>query len=313
MRLRMSRGANHELGGHSIAEAAAWALNEIMANQQKMLGNKVNEQDAPSADDVHVRLRCQDLAARYWKGMSQGLAVALGVILVIAGVVGFNLFSLRVEKGDTDFALRTAEAQLEKSDEARQEIEAQLHVAEQLLEKLTATEIARLGGKVKLDRRKPRNPVVAVIWSRSKVNDSDLLLLHRFQQLESLDLAGTAVTDKGLESLNGLGKLGMLYLEDTKITDAGLKALANLPELWELNLENTQVTDAGLATLKDVKKLTSLSLGGTAITDQAIEHLSRLTRLDFLDIMDAAVTQRGCEALQRALPSAKVFHRQLAK
>ena len=80
----------------------------------------------------------------------------------------------------------------------------------------------------------PRSPTLG--WSTSK----------GLTQLQSLDLAGTQVTDAGLEHLKGLTQLQSLDLGQTQVTDAGLEHLKGLTQLQSLNLGDTKVTDAGL-------------------------------------------------------------------
>jgi len=68
--------------------------------------------------------------------------------------------------------------------------------------------IEELGGKVRVDDKRPGKPVVAV------------------------SLEGTKVTDAGLKELKELKSLRSLYLMHTKVTDAGVKELqAALPRL----------------------------------------------------------------------------------
>ena len=45
------------------------------------------------------------------------------------------------------------------------------------------------------------------------------------KQLKTLNLAGTQVTDAGVEQLRGLTKLRLLNLRDTKVTDEGVEKL----------------------------------------------------------------------------------------
>ncbi len=84
----------------------------------------------------------------------------------------------------------------------------------------------------------------------------------------SLNLRGTAVTDKGLEELKGLKSLVRLHLERTKITDAGLAHLAALENLEYLNLYGTEVTDAGVQSLAGLKKLKRVYVWQTKVTEE---------------------------------------------
>jgi len=63
-------------------------------------------------------------------------------------------------------------------------------------------------------------------------------------------VAGTGVTDAGLEHLRGMAKLNVLNLFGTKVTDAGLGYIKGLNQLQRLDLRRTKVTDAGVKTLQ---------------------------------------------------------------
>ncbi|HEV3080227.1 MAG TPA: hypothetical protein VGY66_10625 [Gemmataceae bacterium] len=57
------------------------------------------------------------------------------------------------------------------------------------------------------------------------------------------------MTDAGLKELAGLKNLQTLELAGTAVTDTGLKELAGLKSLQRLNLTYTRVTDKGLKEL----------------------------------------------------------------
>lgn len=84
-----------------------------------------------------------------------------------------------------------------------------------------------------------------------------------------LDLAGTAVTDAGLNQLGAMPNLTRLHLERTKIGDQGLPQLAKLGQLEYLNLYGTAITDTGLDELQDLPKLKQIYLWETKVTPEA--------------------------------------------
>jgi hypothetical protein len=67
----------------------------------------------------------------------------------------------------------------------------------------------------------------------------------------SLDLSGTLVTDGALKELVGLKKLSHLILNHIRVTNAGLKELEPLQGLTHLHLSGTRVTEAGLLYLRE--------------------------------------------------------------
>lgn len=70
------------------------------------------------------------------------------------------------------------------------------------------------------------------------------------EEITSLALCRSPVTDAGLRELAGLRNLTWLDLRDTWVTDVGLKELAGLKRLATLLLQGTQVTEAGVAKLQ---------------------------------------------------------------
>ncbi len=105
--------------------------------------------------------------------------------------------------------------------------------------------------------------------------DGELALLGDLEQLVSLHLGGTDVTDAGLAHLAGLASLQRLHLEKTRVTDAGLAHLAGLENLSYLNLYQTEVTDAGLAHLEGLKNLKSVYLWQSKVTPDGAERLRK--------------------------------------
>ena len=78
-------------------------------------------------------------------------------------------------------------------------------------------EIRKLGGWVTLDVRSPKQPVVTVHLSFTKVTDAGLVHLKGLTNLRSLDLGDTEVTDAGLVHLKGLANPRRLYLGFTQV------------------------------------------------------------------------------------------------
>jgi len=92
-------------------------------------------------------------------------------------------------------------------------------------------------------------------------------------QVTSLDLTGSSVTDAGLAQLEGCEHLEFLVLRDTRIGDAALETLAALPALERLNLVGTNVTDAGAARLAEAPKLRRVYVWSSKVTPAGVEAL----------------------------------------
>lgn len=92
-----------------------------------------------------------------------------------------------------------------------------------------------------------------------QVDDSFMPVIAQVEGLESLNLGGTPITDRGLKQLRPLRGLRRIYLWRTDVTEEGLAALSSLPNLQLLNLWDTATTDqltellaAGFPSLKKV-------------------------------------------------------------
>lgn len=109
------------------------------------------------------------------------------------------------------------------------------------------------------------------------VTDEDLALLEPLAPtLASLHLAGTAVTDDGVELLAAYPRLESLHLERTAVTDRGVSHLAGLTRLRYLNLYGTAVTDKALVTVADLPAIESVYLWQTGVSPGAAGLLAAL-------------------------------------
>ncbi len=118
----------------------------------------------------------------------------------------------------------------------------------------------------------------------SKFTGPGLVHLKNLEQLKSLELGDTQVTDEGLASLTQLQQMEAIGLTGTKITDAALKHLLDLPRLRRLELTRTAITDAGLAQLAKIQTLESLELYDSKTTQAARDQLEKdLPNLDISD------------------------------
>ena len=96
-----------------------------------------------------------------------------------------------------------------------------------------------------------------------------------------LRLAGTRVSDTGLEQIARIQKVVGLDLElCTQLSDSGLKRLSLCSGLRTLILTGTQVTDAGLRELAQLQHLQALDLEVCdGVTDQTCSAIASLTQL----------------------------------
>src|SRR5205814_1853348 len=80
-------------------------------------------------------------------------------------------------------------------------------------------------------------------WLRRWIGDGGML---GFDEIVSIDMRETALTDVDMARVQGLTGLEWLHLRGTRINDGGLAHLARLTRLLHLDLGGTQITDKGL-------------------------------------------------------------------
>ncbi len=104
--------------------------------------------------------------------------------------------------------------------------------------------------------------------------DADLARFRGLQNLSTLVIAETTVSDAGLEHVAAVPHLTHVYMDGMKITDTGLQHLGGCKELTTIHFNKTAVTDAGLAHLTGLNKLTELRVTGTKVTEAGVKQLA---------------------------------------
>ena len=150
--------------------------------------------------------------------------------------------------------------------------------------------------------------------SNGATNNS-LRVLSDLDNLQSLGLNRTQVTDAGLVHLKAMTNLQRLGLDNTKVTDAGLMHLKGMTNLRVLDLYSAQghmgvrlghweITDAGLVHIKGMTKLQELDLRGTKVTDAGLVHLKGMN-LKLLGIPGPATTDLGLKNYMAACAASR--------
>lgn len=174
--------------------------------------------------------------------------------------------------------------------------------------------VEQLGGHVAFDQNDP-NQIVSVLLTSSKVTDDDLKVLSGLTSLKTVSLNWTGVGDAGLAHLKGLTQLESLGLERcANVTDAGLAHIKGLVNLKDLSLPQTKVTDAGMECVKNMTKLTWLDLTGCEITDKGAKLLHGLKDLHVLffsrrgdvDLRPPLVSVEAVQELRKSLPNCDI-------
>jgi Leucine-rich repeat (LRR) protein len=152
------------------------------------------------------------------------------------------------------------------------------------------------------------------------MSDDGLAAVGRFTSLRGLDISGSPVTDKGIQSLHDLRSLEVLDAHSTKISGAGLEnltglkrlvvydteitgaGLENLTGLKRLEAHDTKITSENMKSLANLKDLQYVKLGRTPIDGDGLKHLNGLRHLEHLDVVDTKIDNESLRNLT-LLPS----------
>lgn len=145
--------------------------------------------------------------------------------------------------------------------------------------------------------------------------------LSQRSRLETLVVAGDALTDRALAHLKGLAHLRTLRLYLTPVSDQGLRHIQEMPALRRLTLDcqqddeeallqlgnplrgqvvtlegmkqlpTGQITDEGLKQLGEMNKLTELHLAHAHWTDEGLQHLAGCAALRRLRLECGQLTE----------------------
>ena len=133
----------------------------------------------------------------------------------------------------------------------------------------------------------------------SQVNCTDDLLLEMMQfksvgTLETLDLEGARVTDKGIAGLKGLRRLSSLNLTAMDVTDKTLVFIRDHLSLNDLDLEETTTSDSGVEIISEMN-LQFLDLSECrGVTDRSVPFLTKM-KLETLDLTNTSITKEALE------------------
>jgi len=98
-------------------------------------------------------------------------------------------------------------------------------------------------------------PLKRLGLSGTKLTDSGIKTILRFEDLESLDISHTAVSDRGVAQLASLERLSFLSVAGCDISGAGLKPFREHSLLEQLVLSQTEVDDSAMLHVKEIKRL----------------------------------------------------------
>lgn len=147
----------------------------------------------------------------------------------------------------------------------------------------------------------------ALCLSATPVSDAGLKALAAQKSVTHLNLFATEIGDAGVKELVAMEQLIALDLSDTGVTGEGLKALAPLKHLSELYLLNSSLNESDLKELAALKGLQRLDLRNSTLADAGLSQLAVIKTLKVLNVQQTEVTAAGVKAFQAAVPECQVM------
>ena len=160
---------------------------------------------------------------------------------------------------------------------------------------------------IKFAEKEPRE-LDHMDWSTSRSHSRPVVAVFTFVRPGSQWFGRFPVQDSDLIHLKGFSQLETLRLDNTKISDSGLVHIRGLRRLKLLDLCSTSISDGGLKQLSLLTRLEDLDLSYTAISDDAVEHLKCLQNLKILNVRNTRISIAGVNELHKALPNCQIFN-----
>ncbi len=156
-----------------------------------------------------------------------------------------------------------------------------------------------------------REQVASLDISRSGITDAGLQNLTKLPELSVLILTATSIDGHGLEALAGCPKLKRLKVSSAlKITPQGWEALSKVSQLEFLDVSSTSsITDADVAKFTAMPHLRELNLSETTLTDEVFKTLAQMENLEILHIeKDGLIRGSGLQAYTKSKPALREIY-----
>jgi len=127
--------------------------------------------------------------------------------------------------------------------------------------------------------------------------------------LETLDLFGARITDRGVWQLTSLARLRHLEVCSGTITNRGVEYLSKMRNLRSLSVaQNPRVSDLCLPSIAGMPLLEALNLSQSSVTGAGILKLAPMSRLESLALYGVSrVRPHAAAKLRDAMPRLTVL------
>ena len=117
---------------------------------------------------------------------------------------------------------------------------------------------------------------------------------------------------KDLTELKDLSdQIVSIDLGNSLVTDEDLKHLADFPHLQKLHLQNIDIGDEGVKHLKDLRYLDVLNLSGTKISATTLNEISRWKNLRKIYLYNTQISEASLDGLKSSHPELEVYNTHL--
>ena len=148
-------------------------------------------------------------------------------------------------------------------------------------------------------------PLRVLHLAGAKISDASMPRFAEFDQLRTLWLNKCAVSDKGLEALARSRSLESLVVAGTNVSDDGVESLQKLP-LRVLHIGVSKISNGSMPRFAEFELLEELWLNSTAVSDTGLVALAKSRLLRYLVLTRTKVTEAGVKKLAAALPRCKI-------
>ncbi|TXT35869.1 MAG: F-box/LRR-repeat protein [Planctomycetota bacterium] len=150
-----------------------------------------------------------------------------------------------------------------------------------------------------------REQVTSMDVTRSGISDDGLLNLTKLSELSVLNLSSTGIDGHGLEALARCPNLKRLKVSGAlRMSPQGWETLSKVSQLEFLDVSSTgNISDADVSKFTALTSLRELNLSETPVTDEVFKTLAEMENLEILRIeKDGLIKGHGLQAYTRSKP-----------
>lgn len=140
------------------------------------------------------------------------------------------------------------------------------------------------------------------------IGDQGLAYVRQLPSLKKLYMSDANVNDASMQVLGPLNNLETLVLSGTNVTNNFMSTLsANYPNILILNIGGTAINDAGLAYLQGNGYMENLILSRGNFTDASIPVIMSMGGLKLISVEFTQISAQGREQLRARFPNATII------